>query len=74
MDKLQMLLERGCFNFIKDQYALIIFGDNGRRTIIEKILGRVVVDTLGKVGDDINTIVILDDESFSMMTAWDMRN
>ena len=38
--------------FIKDQYALIIFGDNGRRTIIEKVLGRVVVDTLGKVGDD----------------------
>ena len=62
MDKLQMLLERSCFNFIKDQYALIIFGDNGRRTIIEKILGRVVVDTLGKVGDDINTIVILDDD------------
>ncbi len=52
----------GCFNHIKTQYALIIFGDNGRRTITEKVLGRVVVDTLGKVEDDIYTTVIFDDD------------
>lgn len=62
MSKLQMLLGGGCFNHIKTQYALIIFGDNGRRTITEKVLGRVVVDTLGKVEDDIYTTVIFDDD------------
>ncbi|RZN37164.1 MAG: hypothetical protein EF813_05940 [Methanosarcinales archaeon] len=78
MNKLQMLLGGSCFDFvtsaslqvtgssaaetIKRQYALIIFGDNGRRTIIKKVFGRVVIDTLGKVGDDIHTTVIFDDD------------
>lgn len=62
MSKLQRLLGGGCFDFIKTQYALIIFGDNGRRTITEKVLGRVVVDTLGKVEDDIYTTIIFDDD------------
>jgi len=62
VNKLQRLLGGGCFDFIKTQYALIIFGDNGRRTITEKVLGRVVVDTLGRVGDDIYTTVIFDDD------------
>ena len=60
--KLQNLFDGGCFNFIKTKYALIIFGDNGRRTITEKVLGRVVVDTLGKVRDDIHITTILDDD------------
>ncbi|NIA10738.1 MAG: hypothetical protein GWP10_13675 [Nitrospiraceae bacterium] len=62
MNKLQRLLEKSCFNFIKTKYTLIIFGDNGKPIIIEKVLGRVVVDTLGKVGDDIHITVILDDD------------
>ncbi|NMG83529.1 MAG: hypothetical protein GIS02_04910 [Methanosarcinales archaeon] len=51
-----------CFNYIKTQYTLIIFGDTGKPTIIEKVLSRVIVDTLGKVADDICITVILDDD------------
>ncbi len=40
---------------------LIIFGDNGRWDTIKKALGRVVVDTLGKVRGDIHITIILDD-------------
>ena len=60
--KLQSLLGMGCFDYIKEQYTLIIFGDNGRWDTIKKALGRVVVDTLGKVRDDIHITIILDDD------------
>ena len=60
--KLQSLLGMSCFDYIKEQYALIIFGDNGRWDTIKKALGRVVVDTLGKVRDDIHITTILDDD------------
>ena len=59
--KLQRVLGRSCYNFIKNQYGLIIFGDSGRRTIIEKVMKRVIVATLG-VGDDIYILLILDDD------------
>ncbi len=62
MSKLQMLLGMGCFNYIITQYTLIIFGDGGRPTTTEKVLERVVVDTLGKVEDNLYTTVIFDDD------------
>lgn len=62
LGKLQNLLGMGCFDYIKEQYDLIIFGDNGRWDTIKKALGRVVVDTLGKVRDDIYITIILDDD------------
>jgi hypothetical protein len=60
MDKLQRILGSSCFNFIKKEYNLIIFGDTGRPVIIEKVLHRVIVATLGKVGDDIYIPFIID--------------
>ena len=62
ISKLQRLLEPSCLNRIKLQYALLIFGDTGKPIIIEKVLGRVVGDALGKVKDDIHITVILDDD------------
>jgi len=59
--KLQRMLGGSCYNYIKKQYDLIIFGDSGRRTMIEKVMWRVVVATLG-VGDDIYIPLILDDD------------
>ena len=62
MGKLQNLLDGGCFNHIKTKYDLIIFGDGGRPTITDKVLPKVVVATLGKVGEDIYIPFILDDD------------
>ena len=59
--KLQRVLGRSGYNFLKKQYDLIIFGDGGRRTMIEKVMRRVVAATLG-VGDDIYILLILDDD------------
>lgn len=59
--KLQRMLGGSCYDFIKKQYDLIIFGDSGRRTMIEKVMWRVVVATLG-VGADIYIPLILDDD------------
>lgn len=65
MSKLQELLGSSCFNYINTQYSLLIYGDNGKPIIIEKVLQRVVVDTLGKVKDDINIVLILDDDGIN---------
>ncbi|MCK5659847.1 MAG: hypothetical protein KAH86_00705, partial [Methanosarcinales archaeon] len=45
-----------------EPYQLLIFGDTGIPTIIDKVLRRVIVDTLGKVKDDIHIILIIDDD------------
>ncbi len=65
--KLQELLQEKCS--VNTRFALIIYGNNGRPTIYEKVLQRVVVDTLGnavytlgKAEDDIDITLILDDD------------
>lgn len=62
MSKLQGLLGSNCFSYTKTRYSLLIFGDTGIPTIIDKVLRRVIVDTLGKVKDDIHIILIIDDD------------
>ncbi|CAD6494629.1 MAG: hypothetical protein LAKADJCE_00868 [Candidatus Argoarchaeum ethanivorans] len=63
LDKLlKMLLGMGGFDYIKEQYSLIIFGDSGKPIIVEKVLGKVVGVVLGAVKDDIHITVILDED------------
>lgn len=62
MAQLQKLYDGNCFEHIKSQFALIIFGDSGRPTIYEKVLPRVAVDMLGRFSDDINISIIIDDD------------
>ena len=65
MSKLQELLGSKCFSYTKKQYSLLIFGDTGKPTIIDKVLHRAVVDTLATVIDDIHIILIIDDDGTS---------
>jgi hypothetical protein len=61
MEKLQRVLG-GSFSYMRSQFALVVYGNNGKPTIYEKVLRRVVIDTLGKVKDTVNTLLILDDD------------
>ena len=65
IDKLQRALGSNCLNYMINQYALMIYGDNGKPTIIDKVLQRVIVDTLGKYRDNIHITIILDDDGVS---------
>lgn len=60
--KLQKMLGKNCFTYIKNQYPLIIYGDNGRVTVIDKVLNRLIKDLSGKEKDDILITVIIDDD------------
>lgn len=62
MAQLQKLYDGNCFEYIKSQFALIIFGDSGRPTIYDKVLPRVTVDMLGRFSYDINISIIIDDD------------
>ena len=62
MAQLQKLYDGNCFEYIRSQFALIIFGDSGRPTIYEKVLPRVAVDVLGRFSNDINISIIIDDD------------
>ena len=62
MAQLQKLYDGNCFEYIRSQFALIIFGDSGRPTIYDKVLPRVAVDMLGRFSDDIYISIILDDD------------
>lgn len=61
MDKLQKILGEN-FSYIRTKYSLIIYGDNGRDPLIEKVLPRVMVDTLGKITVNIYLLLIVDDD------------
>lgn len=61
MDKLQRIFGIDS-KYIRAQYSLIIYGDNGRTPLIEKVLSRFVVDTVGKTEYNIHTLLITDDD------------
>jgi len=68
MKKLQEMLGTSCYNYIQTQYSLMIYGDNGKPGIYEKVLQRIAIDTLGKVKENIHIIMILDDDGLNYET------
>lgn len=60
LNKLQEMFGTSCYNFVKEHFPLVIYGDGGK-PFINKVLRRVIIDTLGKHKDDLHIIMILDD-------------
>lgn len=61
LKKLQEMCGDKCFNFVKQTYPLIIYGDGGKSEL-NKVLRRVVIETLGNNNDVLNIIMIRDDD------------
>jgi len=61
MAKLQRAL--GNYHYLRTKFSIIVYGDNGRYDLIHKVLPRVIVDTLGKIPEVLNIVVIADEDN-----------
>lgn len=61
LNKLQEMCGDKCFNYVKQTYSLIIYGDGGKREL-NKVLRRVILETLGNNNGVLNIIMIRDDD------------
>ena len=61
LKKLQEMCGNKCYDYVKENYPLIIYGDGGKSEL-NKILRRVVIETLGNNNDLLKIIMILDDD------------
>ncbi len=56
------LLNQKEYHWIKTNFGFMVYGDNGRRTIINKVLPRLVSDIIGKIADPVELFVVLDED------------
>ena len=61
LKKLQEMCGNKCYDYVKENYPLIIYGDGGKSEL-NKILRRVVIETLGNNNDLLKIIMIRDDD------------
>ena len=54
------LLNQKEYRSIKTSFGFIVYGDNGKQTIINKVLPRLVSDIIGKIPDPVELFVVLD--------------
>ncbi len=59
MKKLQRILLSSGYNYIKNKYGIIIYGDNGKSDVINKVLPRLVRDCFTKI-KNLKILTILD--------------
>ena len=50
------------YHYIKTNFGIIVYGDNGKQTIIYKVLPRIVQDMMGKIPEELKFLVILDED------------
>ncbi|GEM_PF-2207622 len=55
-----ILLNKSKYNFYKTNYGFIIYGDNGKQNVVQKVLPRLVQDTFGKISEELKFLIILD--------------
>lgn len=58
----RMLLNPKEYHYIKTNFGIIVYGDNGKQTIIYKVLPRIVQDMMGKIPEELKFLVILDED------------
>lgn len=57
----KLLLNNNYYKYVKANFGLIAYGNNGKINIIRKVLPRLVQDILGKVRDELKFFVVLDE-------------
>lgn len=70
----QKLLNQREYHWIKTNFGFIVYGDNGKQTLINKVLPRLVSDIIGKIAEPVKLFVILDEDGTPLQkTTEDIR-
>ncbi|WP_456396057.1 hypothetical protein [Thermococcus sp.] len=62
----QKLLNQKEYHWIKTNFGFIVYGDNGKQTLISKVLPRLVSDIIGKIAEPVELFVILDEDGIPL--------
>jgi len=62
---LRNILHPGKYSYLKENFGFLVYGDNGKNTVISKILPRCAYDIMGKIPERIQMLTILDEDGVS---------
>ena len=60
-EMMESILNENRYHYLKENFGFIIYGDNGKTTVISKIIPRFTYDVIRKIPEKLTVLVILDE-------------
>ena len=64
-EMMDCILNENKYNYLKENFGFVIYGDNGKTTVISKIIPRFTYDVIRKIPEKLTVLVILDENGTS---------